>query len=354
VEIEDSLRLFRPDYGSMQCLHSKLALFGAVILLALFSNLLLPCWVPVAADRRIEAQTSPGPTASEQFNLTLSIAVDINAIPQGTEIAVTGRVAFSNGTGIISEVSIEVRNPYGSTVGLRLAPTDLTGTFSDTFIIPSDSPAGAYSIDVTGCRGTVCIARSTSFALSPSDFSIDVAPENATLQQGGTAIFKITLLPFSKFNSTVTVTLLDAPNGTSYSFSQTSMLPRSSTQLSIATSATAPVGTFTAVIVAEGGGREHSETITLTIRPASASNEWIVLVVFVLVICAVLGLTFWRRRHASEEFRLEEDKDSLAVVRALARLEELKATGKVSSEEYEKLRKEYDHRLEKFRKQNPR
>jgi len=337
----------------MQCLHSKLAVFRAVILLGLFSNLLIACWVPVAAERGIEAPTLR-PMASEQFNLTLSIGVDINSILQGTEIAVTGRVAYSNGTGVVSGVSIEVRNPYGSTVGLRLAPTDLTGKFSATFIIPSDSPAGAYSIDVTACRGSVCIARSTSFTLSPSDFAINVAPENATLQQGGTAAFNITVIPFSKFNSTVTVTLLDAPNGTSYSFSESSMLPRSSTQLSIVTSATTPVGTFTVVIVAEGGGKEHSKTITLTIRPAPASNEWVVLLAFALVICAVLGFTFWRRRRASGEFRLEEDKDSLAVVRALARLEELKATGKVSNEEYEKLRKEYDHRLEKLRKQKPR
>ncbi len=318
----------------MQCLHSKLAVFGAVILLGLFSSLLLPCWVPVAARRGIEAPTSPRTTMSEHFNLTLSIAVDLNAIPQGTEITISGRVAFSNGTGVISEVSIEVRNPYGSTIGLRLAPTDPTGTFRDTFIISHDSPAGAYSIDVTACRGTVCIARSTSFTSSASDFLINVAPTNATLQQGGTATFNITLLPVSRFNSTVTVTLLDAPNGTSYSFSQSSILPRSSTQLSIVTSATTPVGTFTAVIVAKGGGKEHSQTITLTIRPASASNEWVVLVTFALVVLGVvLGLTFWRRRRVSGEFRLEEDKDSLAVVRALARLEELKATGKVSNEE---------------------
>jgi len=335
----------------MQCLHSKLAVFGAAILLGLFSNLLLPCSVPVTALGGIEAPTSPRLLVSEHFNLTLSIAVDLNAIPQGTEITVSGMVAYSNGTGVISDVSIEVRNPYGSTVGLRLAPTDTTGTFRDTFIIPSDSGAGVYSIDVTACRGTVCIARSTSFILSPSDFSVNVAPENATLQQGETATFNITLLPVSRFNSTVTLTLSNAPNGTSYSFSQSSLLPRGSTELSIVTSDNTPVGTFTALIVAMGGGKNHSETITLTIRPAS--NEWAVLLAIVLVIGVVLGLTFWRRRRASVEFRLEEDKDSLAVVRALARLEELKATGKVSNEEYEKLRKEYDHRLEKLRKQKP-
>jgi hypothetical protein len=334
-------------------MHSKLV-FGAVILLGLFSNLLPACWVPVAAHRGIEAQTSPRPTVSEHFNLTLSIVVDLNAIPQGTEITVSGRAAYSNGTGVISDVSIELRNPYGSTVGLRLAPTDPAGAFRDTFIIPYDSPAGAYSIDVTACRGTVCIARSTSVILSPSDFLINVVPKNATLEQGGTATFNITLLPVSRFNSTVTLTLLGAPNGTSYSFSQSSMLPRSSTELSIVTSATTPVGTFTVLIVATGGGKEHSETITLTITPASASNERVILVALALVIIAVLGLTFWRRRRVSEEFRLEEDKDSLAVVRALARLEELKAKGKVSNEEYDKLRKEYDHRLEKLRKQKPR
>jgi len=337
----------------MQCLHSKFAVFGAVILLGLFSNLHLAI-VPVAAHRGIEAQTSPRATVSEHFNLTITIAVDLNAVPQGTEIKVSGRVAFSNGTGVISDVSIELRNPYESTVGLRLAPTDTTGTFQDTFIIPYDSPAGAYSIDVTACRGTVCISRSTSVSSSPSDFLIHVAPSNATLEQGETATFNITLLPVSRFNSTVTVTLLDAPNGTSYSFSQNSMLPRSSTQLSIVTSTTTPVGTFTALIVAQGGGKEHSETITITVRPASVPNEQVILVALALVIIAVLGLTFWRRRRASEEFRLEEDKDSLAVVRALARLEEMKATGKVSSEEYEKLRKEYDHKLEKLRKQKPR
>jgi hypothetical protein len=341
-------------------LHSKLAVFGAVILLGLFSNLLLPSLIPVGAHHGVQAPTSPRQTSlsgvmSEHINLTLSIAVDLNAIPQGTEITVSGRVAFSNGTGVISEVSIEVRNPYGSTVGLRLASTDSTGSFRDTFILPDDSPAGTYSIDATACRGAVCITRNTSFTFSPYDFLINVAPKNATVQQGGLTTFNITLRPVSRFNSTVTIALVDAPNGTSYSFSQSSILPRSSTELTIVTSATTPVGIFTALIVAKGGGKEHSQTITLTIRPASASSEWVVLVAFALVVLGVvLGFLLWRRSRATGQLRLEEDKNSLAVVRALARLEELKATGKVSNEEYEKLRKEYDHRLEKLRKREPR
>ena len=59
----------------------------------------------------------------------------------------------------------------------------------------------------------------------------------------------------------------------------------------------------------------------------------------------------WRRRRDdARRLPLVEDKDSLAVVRALARLEELKAVGKLSEGEYEKLRKEYDRRLVKSRK----
>jgi hypothetical protein len=42
-------------------------------------------------------------------------------------------------------------------------------------------------------------------------------------------------------------------------------------------------------------------------------------------------------------------KDALGVVRALAKLEELKALGKLEPAEYERLKKDYDRRLEKLR-----
>jgi len=332
----------------MRCLRS-INLIRIVIILTLFSQMFL-----FRASGSPSAGITPWTTLtsahSESLNLTLSLAVDLNSTKEGTEVTATGLVAYLNGTGVASEVSIELSNPYGSTVGLRLAPTNPTGSFHAQFIIPSESPAGTYSVFVTACRGGICAAQSTSFILSPLDFVINVAPKSVSIQEGETATFNVTLLPVAGFNSTVEMSVLNLPNGTSFTFSQSSIPPHGSTQLNIVTSPATPVGVFTALIIARGGGKEHSVAVILSIRPASSLNEWIALTVFAAFILAAIGLALWRRRRGSSAgLRLEEDQDALAVVRALARLEELKAVGKVTAEEYEKLRKEYDRRLERLR-----
>lgn len=337
----------------MQCLR-KLLLIRIVIILALFSQV-FPLRATASPSGGMEHWTLPSATRPNSLNLTLTIALDLNNTRDETAVTIAGRVAYSNGTGVTSDVSVEIRNPYGSTVGLRLAPTDPTGNFHTQFIILHESPAGTYSVFVTACRGTICAKQSTSFILSPLDFLINVAPKSVTVQQGETATFNVTLSPVSGFNSTIEMSMLNLPNGTNYSFSQSLMLPHGSTQLNIVTSPTTPVGAFTTLIVARGGGKEHSVPITLTVRPASLFNERLALVGLVAFVLGAIALTLWRRRRASStELRIEEDKDSLAVVRALARLEELKAVGKVSAEEYERLRKEYDNRLEKLRKRKTR
>jgi uncharacterized membrane protein len=218
-------------------------------------------------------------------------------------------------------------------------------------VIPYGSPCGEYPIDATASRGILSVSQHTSINLSCiSDYSLIVVPKATSVEQGGTLSFNVTVQPKPGFSSAIDLALQNLPNDTSYSFSENRVLPPSSVELTIVTSPSTPVGTFTVRVVATGGGIERDFPISISITPSSNWTGWLVSALALVLVAA--GLMMFLRRRRKEppiDLSLPDQRDALAVVRALTKLEELKASGKLAPGEYERLRKEYDRRLEKLR-----
>jgi len=295
-----------------------------------------------------------GLTPAQEMNISLE--VDLRAVPEGFNVTLSGNVKLSTGAGTFAEVSITIRNPLGTTICIRDTFTDSQGAFRSFCVITAPSPCGQYPIDVTASRGTLHVSQHASVAVGCADFSMSIAPGSGSVEQGGTVSFNVTITPSTGFNSPVYLTVQNPPDNTTVSFSPSEiLLPTTSAKLDIATSPATPLGTFNVTLVATGGGIEHTEKISLSIRPAGNSTSqltyWL-LAVLVLAVAA-LGVIVYVRRRSKEpslDFALAEGKDALAVVRALTKLEELRALGKLEPGEYERLKKEYDRRLETLKK----
>ena len=153
------------------------------------------------------------------------------------------------------------------------------------------------------------------------------------------------------------LTAIDMPPGVTLLFTPASFIPSATATVNVASSDSAQVGNFTVTILAVSGEVSHKVSFLLTVSPKTSQPDFILLTGTgsVLVLLGALGLMLHsrrRRREAVVEELLKQasaDSGYVATARVIARLEELKAMGKVDEDTYQKLRKEYEKRLEKSR-----
>ncbi len=72
--------------------------------------------------------------------------------------------------------------------------------------------------------------------------------------------------------------------------------------------------------------------------------------IFIVIISIVFIKYLLRKKSDDVTIDPKKDKDYLGIARALARIEELRASDKLIEETYRKLKKEYEDKLEKARK----
>ena len=275
---------------------------------------------------------------------------------QGVSVAITGKVFDSSGAPVSNAVvSIQVTNPQASSVHLAVAYSAPNGTFEDNFVLPVNSPGGNYTAYLVADKPGFDTARlALGFNYSSPDFALQPAIDTLSLHQGDVGRFSLALLSIRGFNNPVTLTALNLPSGVNVQFSPASVTPAGSTQLTISVAQTAETGNFTITILAVSGPTIHTASFQLLVTPGPVQLLYVVLPL--LVVLVVILLTVARRRMKRSQKRAavesllresEADKGYVATARVIARLEELRATGRVDESTYRKLKREYEKRLEK-------
>ena len=178
-----------------------------------------------------------------------------------------------------------------------------------------------------------------------------------SLQQGQSGSFTITILSIRGFDQRVNLTAIDLPVGVTLQVNPSSVIPSGTTTVNVVTSDNARVGNFTVTILAVSGEVNHRTTFQLSVSPGPPQINFMLLTGTgsALIFLGVLGLILRSRRKsrgaAVEELLKQASADSgyVATARVIARLEELRALGKVNEKTYQGLRKEYEKRLQKSR-----
>jgi hypothetical protein len=277
-------------------------------------------------------------------------------INQGVSVVVTGKVFDTGGIPIFNAIiSIQVTNPQATSIHLAVAYSANDGTFQDSFVIASNSPGGNYTAYMVADKPGYDTARVTlSFNYSSPDFSMQSSTNLLALRQGDTGEVTVTVLSLRNLKEPVNLTALNLPSGVTVQFNPESVTPSGNVEATIAVSRSAQVGNFTITLLGVSGPLIHTVSFQLEITPGPIQATFIVIPA-VVVIVLIAGMLIQRRmRRSHKRAALEEllktskaDKGYVATARVIARLEELRGMNQVDESTYQKLKREYEKRLEK-------
>jgi hypothetical protein len=297
----------------------------------------------VFAQRSMQIQASFNPTQTDQ----------------GISVAISGRVFEQNNLSVANAViSIQVNSPQGTSILVSVKYTDSLGIFQDMFILGPKSPAGNYTTFLVVDKPGYDTAHLTiNFTYSSPDFSVEPSTSTLALQQGQTGSLTMTILSLRGFNERVNLTAIDIPTGVALQFNPQSIIPSGTATVTVVVSNTARVDNYTVTLLAVSGSLSHQASFQLEVRPGPVRVNFMLIIVggAALVVFATLGLMLRsrgrrRRRKAVLEELLQQasaDTGYVATARVIARLEELRALGKVDEVTYQRLRRDYEKRLEK-------
>lgn len=279
---------------------------------------------------------------------------------RGVSVLITGRVFEVNNVSVSNAIiSIQVNNPLGSSIHVTVTYTDLKGVFQDSFLIAFDSPAGNYTAYLVADKPGYDTARLSLVITQRSpDFSIQPSANSLSIKQGDIGSLSVTVLSLRGFNKPVNLTAIDQPAGVTLRFNPTSIIPSGTATVNVTVSGSVGPGNYTVTLLGVSGSLSHKTSFQLIVTPAPIKPDYTILIsaiASVIIVVVVLALVLRSRaRHRRREADLEElikqastDTGYVATARVIARLEELRAMGKVDEGTYQRLKKDYEKRLEK-------
>lgn len=291
-------------------------------------------------------------------NKTMFIQATLNPTQseQGLSVVIVGKVFDASGSAVSNAVvSIQVTNPQATSIHLAVAYSSMDGSFQDSFLIPLNSPGGNYTAYLVAAKPGYDAARVTlTFNYSTPDFSLQPLTSRLSLRQGATGKFTLALFSIRGFNGPVNLTVLNLPSGVTLQFNPTSVRPTGNTEVTVTVSETAAVGNFTVTLLGVSGATIRTASFRLLITPGPIQALYVT-VPAAAAILIVLAVTLQRRRNrtrkraAVEELlrASEADMGYVATARVITRLEDLRAKNQVDESTYQKLKREYEKRLEK-------
>jgi len=309
----------------------------------------------------IVALASPA-LAAPAKKMQIQASVNPTQASTGVNVAITGRVLEpSNNASVANAViSIQVNNPQGTSIDVTIRYTDTSGVFEDAFLLAPNSPGGNYTAYLAAEKPGYDTAYLTlNFTYSTPDFSIESSVPALSLRQGQTGSVTVTVLSLRGFNQGVNITAIGGPTGVGFQFTpSSSIVPSGTVTINVTVPGSAQVGNYTVTFLGVSGSLTHKATLQLNISSGPLQSNFMFLVLGVALLIAILaslGLVLRSRgRRQQREAVLEEllkqasaDTGYVATARVIARLEELRAIGKVDEATYQQLKKEYEKRLER-------
>lgn len=296
------------------------------------------------------------PQAFANKTMLIQAAINSTQSEQGLSVVIVGKVFDTSAIPVSNAVvSIQVTNPQATSIHLAVAYSTSDGSFSDSFLVPLNSLGGNYTTYLVADKPGYDSARVTLiFSYSSPDFSLQPLTGGLSLRQGDVGKFTLVLFSIRGFNGPVNLTVLNPPAGVTLQFSPPSITPTGNTEVTVTIAQTAAVGNFTITVLGVSGTIIHTATFQLVISSGPARTLYVVLPV-IAAILIVVALTLQRRRKRSRKRAAvqellkasEADRSYVATARVVARLEELRANDQVDEATYQKLKREYEKRLER-------
>jgi VCBS repeat-containing protein len=185
----------------------------------------------------------------------------ISILPGGCAVYTMTTTALNGFTGTISLSQSGV--PSGSTA--IFSPLSINGAGSSmlTVCTAGATPAGSYTITITGISGSVI--HSTAVILVVQDFSLSATPGSQTVTPGTGTSYTVSTAALNGFAGSVSLSISGFPSGASATFNPTSISGTGSSTLTVTTSSNTLGGTYPLTITGTSGTVSHSIAVNLIV-----------------------------------------------------------------------------------------
>ncbi|HZS25687.1 MAG TPA: hypothetical protein VFB76_00535, partial [Candidatus Angelobacter sp.] len=156
--------------------------------------------------------------------------------------------------------------PAGATPTFTPASVTASGTTTLGISTSTTTPAGSYTLTISGTDGTLTHTTSVTLVVTAIDFSLSASPASQSVNQGNSTSYTVTETGINGYVGTVTYSVTAGlPAGASPTFAPVSTTGSGTTTLTVTTSATTPVGTYTLTINGTDGTLTHTTSVTLVV-----------------------------------------------------------------------------------------
>jgi hypothetical protein len=228
-------------------------------------------------------------------SLYVSVYADRSLHDSQIVITIHGQVTRLDGSAVaLAGVSIQVNDPYGSSLHIAFLHSDSDGAYSDAFQLPTDRPVGNYAIYVTASKpGFQDGSAKMTFLVGMLPFSINISPTSLAVTQGENATFRILLENRGQSSSPIQIDVIGLPAPISYSLSSHTANAPSNITLSVKTSTEVAPGSYDFAIIGRSAEGESRANAGIIVNEAntSANYGWVALLAAVIL----LAVIFYRR-----------------------------------------------------------
>jgi hypothetical protein len=195
--------------------------------------------------------------AAPDFSLS---ATPASASVGGSVTSTTYRVTITPINGFNNSVMLSASGPLIGALG-TFSPNPTTVSSTLTVSIMSNTPAGSYTLTLTGTSGSLSHSTTVTLVVN-ADFSLSASPTSRTIRHGRATTYTISINALNGFTGPVNLAVAGLPSGSSGGFS-----PNPATTSSVLTVNTSggATGAFTLTISGTGGGKTHAVMVTLVL-----------------------------------------------------------------------------------------
>ena len=146
-------------------------------------------------------------------DFSISTTTNSQTVVQGGSTSYTANIGAANG--FSSVVSLSVSGLPAGASG-TFSPASITGSGNSSLSVATKSttPAGSYTLTITGTSGSLTHSTTVTLTVNPSpDFSLSATPSSQTVVRGNSTSYTATIAAANGFNSAVSLSVTGMPTG---------------------------------------------------------------------------------------------------------------------------------------------
>lgn len=201
----------------------------------------------------------------------LSISPASQTVNQGQNIGYGVTVSASGGFTALVNLSVS-GVPPGATATLNPNSVLGSGVVSLAIVPGANTPAGSYTITVTGSSGPLVHTATATLVILAPDFSLSASPASQTILVGQSTSYSITFSPVNNYVGTVNFSVSGLPAGAGATFNPASLSSSGNTSLAITTSNATPPGVYPLTITGSDGTLTHTVSVNLEVDAVPAAD----------------------------------------------------------------------------------